>query len=527
MFKNFFKKFFLLALLVATSFFPFTLKSEEQPYFELIIEDEFSQELYGVEHRKIIGKISLNGVLTNQQINYTAANIKENDNLFAVAGDNYDPHGYGASNLRAQTYVVNQRYQHQARVVSGVNGDFFDIRGNNVYGLSSGPHIRDYRTIHEGNTGSTLIGIHDDGSVTIGNPKYTGYEVIVLDDEGSQKKHQIKVDGFNRLPEEGEVTAFFVSEDGPTPIVSPEPKMVFTGIDVKSVEKINRYFGEGKISHVTTKDIDVEHGEFVLMGDAVFAEDLITEKDTVLVQNVLGGIHKGIRNGISGGFVLLKDGEIMSSDNNDVHPRTAVGVKADGTLIFVTVDGRQPPNMAGVDYEQLAHLMKYFGAVDAVNVDGGGSSTMLFYNEEKDYYDTQNSPSDNPMSIRSVSNGLFFMYGNLEPRLPAIPYPDTRDVLDAPTNLYFDENQVLRFNKVDNALYYTLTVDGKRRYKIEDNSFNFDLGYGEYEFELKAFGDFDVYRQSNTEKLTVSIYSSGMLDFIDGLKEYGKRANKS
>ena len=34
--------------------------------------------------------------------------------------------------------------------------------------------------------------------------------------------------------------------------------------------------------------------------------------------------------------------------------------------------------MDGVDYEQLAHLMKYFGAVDAVNLDGGGSTTMLF-----------------------------------------------------------------------------------------------------------------------------------------------------
>ena len=303
--------------------------------------------------------------------------------------------------------------------------------------------------------------------------------------------------------------------------------MVFSGIDVKSVAKINRYFAEGKISHVTNDDIEVKHGEFVLMGDAVFAEGLITEKDTVLVQNVLGGIHKGIRNGISGGFVLLKDGEIMSSDNEDVHPRTAVGVKADGTLFFVTVDGHQPAiEMDGVDYEQLAHLMKYFGAVDAVNIDGGGSTTMLVYNEEKDYYDTQNSPSDNPMSLRAVSNGLFFMYGNIEPRLPAIPYPDTRDVLDAPANLYFDENQVLTFNKVDNALYYTLTVDGKRKYKIEDNSFNFDLDYGEYEFELKAFGDFDLYRQSSSEKIKVSIYSKGMLDFIDGLREYGQRANK-
>ena len=56
---------------------PFSLKGEEQPYFELIIHEDFSQELYGVQHRKIKGQINLNGVLTNQQINYTAANLKE------------------------------------------------------------------------------------------------------------------------------------------------------------------------------------------------------------------------------------------------------------------------------------------------------------------------------------------------------------------------------------------------------------------------------------------------------------------
>lgn len=528
MFKSIFKKSFLLTLLLATCFFPFGLKGEENPYFELRIENDFSQELYGVKHRRINGKISLNGVLTNQQINYTAANLKENENLYAVAADNFAKNGYGASDLRAQAFNINKRYENRAMIVSGVNGDGFDIRGVNVYGMPSGPHISNYRTLNEGYHYRNLIGIHDDGSVTIGPPEYKGYEVIVLDDAGAKKMHEIKVDGFNRLPEEGEVTAFFVNHEGP--IISPEPKMVFRGTDVKAVDMHNntsRYFAEGNFSHVTNEEVEVEIGDFVLMGDAVFAKDLITKTDTVYVENVLGGIHEGIKEGICGGQILLKAGEIIEGRDEDVHPRTAVGVKADGTLMFVTVDGRQPArNMDGVDYEQLAHLMKYFGAVDAVNVDGGGSTTMLFYDEENDYYETQNSPSDNPMSLRSVGNGFFFMYGNIEKPLAPIAYPETRETLEIPKNIYFDESQVLRFSPVDNALYYELTIDGKKKYKTENNSFPFEFGYGQYDLEIKAFGNHELYKQSQTEHFKLGVYSQGMVDLIEGLRGYGKKANK-
>lgn len=528
MYKNIFKKTFLFTLFIVACFMPFSLKGEEQPYFELIIHEDFSRELYGVQHRKIKGQINLNGVLTNQQINYTAANLKEQEDIFVVASDNFSRNGYGASNLRAQAFNINQRFENQAKVVSGVNGDGFDIRGTNVYGMPSGPHISNYRTLNEGYHYRTLIGIHDDGSVTIGPPEYKGYEVIVLDDAGAKKMHQVKIDGFNRLPDEGEVTAFFVNHDGP--IISPDKKMVFKGIDVKAVDmhnKTSRYFAEGKFSHITNDEVLVEVGDFVLMGDAVFAEDLINKTDTVYVENVLGGIHEGIREGICGGQILLEAGEIIEGRDEDVHPRTAVGVKEDGTLFFVTVDGRQPDIfMDGVDYEQLAHLMKYFGAVDAVNLDGGGSTTMLFYDEENDYYETQNSPSDNPLSLRPIGNGFFFMCGNIELPLPPIPYPETREILEVPQNIYFDENQILRFSPVDNATYYELTIDGKRKYKTESNSFQFELDYGQYDLEVKAFGDHELYKQSPTKSLKLGVYSEGMIDLIEGLKEYGRKANK-
>ncbi len=60
------------------------------------------------------------------------------------------------------------------------------------------------------------------------------------------------------------------------------------------------------------------------------------------------------------------------------NPRTLAGVTGTGALLLVTVDGRRPGYSAGVSLPEAARLMRDLGAVDALNLDGGGSSTMVF-----------------------------------------------------------------------------------------------------------------------------------------------------
>ncbi|MEJ7863064.1 MAG: phosphodiester glycosidase family protein [Pyrinomonadaceae bacterium] len=59
------------------------------------------------------------------------------------------------------------------------------------------------------------------------------------------------------------------------------------------------------------------------------------------------------------------------------HPRTAVAKLKDGKFLMVTVDGRQPGTSVGMNLHELAEMLLEFGAVDAMNLDGGGSTTML------------------------------------------------------------------------------------------------------------------------------------------------------
>ena len=59
------------------------------------------------------------------------------------------------------------------------------------------------------------------------------------------------------------------------------------------------------------------------------------------------------------------------------NPRTAAGIMADGTLLFVTVDGRNPTHSVGASIPEMTVLMRDLGAVDAINLDGGGSTATV------------------------------------------------------------------------------------------------------------------------------------------------------
>jgi exopolysaccharide biosynthesis protein len=81
-------------------------------------------------------------------------------------------------------------------------------------------------------------------------------------------------------------------------------------------------------------------------------------------------------------------------------PRTLAGIKANGDLIFVTVDGRSPENSIGVSFHESAELLKALGAVSAINLDGGGSSTMVINGK------LVNQPSDST-GERPIGDGIF------------------------------------------------------------------------------------------------------------------------
>lgn len=113
-----------------------------------------------------------------------------------------------------------------------------------------------------------------------------------------------------------------------------------------------------------------------------------------------------IKFAIGGGSIILKDGEVTSTNINikGNHPRTGIGVNKDNTeLILVTIDGRDS-SFKGVSQEMFGAIMKELGAYHAINLDGGGSTTMAIKPLDQDKAKVVNKPSDG--SERYVVNGV-------------------------------------------------------------------------------------------------------------------------
>ena len=87
-----------------------------------------------------------------------------------------------------------------------------------------------------------------------------------------------------------------------------------------------------------------------------------------------------IRDGCCFGPVLIMNGEINQeayNSNSGLNPRTAIGQRKDGAVVFVCIDGRQASSMGGT-YRDIVDIMIEYGVVNACNMDGGSSSVMLY-----------------------------------------------------------------------------------------------------------------------------------------------------
>lgn len=103
-------------------------------------------------------------------------------------------------------------------------------------------------------------------------------------------------------------------------------------------------------------------------------------------------------NVMTAGPMLLVDGRATPQRDDRTfvtnrHNRTALGVKADGTTVLVVADGRFKHKAEGLSLPELQRLMRWLGCQEAINLDGGGSTTMYVHDRPHD--GVVNYPSDN------------------------------------------------------------------------------------------------------------------------------------
>lgn len=100
-----------------------------------------------------------------------------------------------------------------------------------------------------------------------------------------------------------------------------------------------------------------------------------------------------VKEAIGGSDIIVRNGEVIYPADDYLAPRTAVGIRADGSVVFFVADGRQQPDSCGMLPTQVADTMAALGCVDALALDGGGSSTLVSRREAGSSFEVRNYPS--------------------------------------------------------------------------------------------------------------------------------------
>lgn len=143
----------------------------------------------------------------------------------------------------------------------------------------------------------------------------------------------------------------------------------------------------------------------MIRNDGVAAVGNFSNVDAQNARQAVAGVGPSDMDNVPGTLLVTagqNTGSTARVEPGTRNPRTAAGVSQDGrTLILMVIDGRQPGWSNGVTLAQLADLMIEFGAWDAINLDGGGSSSFV---HDDGTIRTTNRPSDG--QFRAVANHL-------------------------------------------------------------------------------------------------------------------------
>ena len=298
----------------------------------------------------------------------------------------------------------NTRPGHE--VVAAINGDFFMTSPTNEVGLPVSGQVRNDELVLSSHNRASLV-LDENNRPYIDRLTFTG--------RVTSGDHSFALNLVNRMryAYEGIATNqsfLFTRSYGPvTYDGSNSGKMVL----LRPADGDFRWLANG-LEHCVIEDIFDAQGqttipdgkailwlkgtyanqtEWMNVGDVLdisFKLTLNNGPQDVNIHQLVGGSN----------HIIMQNGE-FKEDWAERHPRTAIGFNADSTrLYFVVVDGRHLTS-AGVTLLEMKGIFDALGAVNAVNLDGGGSSCMVVNGE------VLNHPSDGP--VRAVGNGCLLV----------------------------------------------------------------------------------------------------------------------
>ncbi len=305
---------------------------------------------------------------------------------------------------------VERTYDRLSRPIGAINADFGTAAGGPGFGIFIG-HGLVWKLPNRMNLDSEVptrssISWDEEGNYFFGAPRI---EVFLRGPEGSGP---IQLTVVNHPLDNRSNTLFneaFTEDRAPEP---PEGLAAFA-VELDGEEILPNAPVDGTVTAGPDgESLPVGPGRIVIHARESLP-DWVQDGAQVTLDITMPELPGKVIGAIGGGPLILKDGEIVAGERgrqegfgaglyDAIHPRTAIGVMEDrSTLVAMVVDGRQPGYSRGVTLEELAGLLREKGAIAAINLDGGGSSTMVVHGQ------VANSPSDTS-GLRSLTNAILF-----------------------------------------------------------------------------------------------------------------------
>ena len=500
--KKILNKLLCLALIVTFVCFGGIVLAEEKSQvkvlgatFEVVSNVKTVDLGYGITHIKDVAKSSKkeDGELLSQSVNILE--IPSVEDVRIVNWIYSTPTSWTKQTVRAMANDFESKNPGWV-VVAAINGDFFDIDGDdrrlpnqtNGVTVSMGETYRPF-------TNAQTIGFKNDGSSNsmVAGKKFevSAHYLNIYDNDGNVI-YEKEVKHFNEEPSDGEVAIWYTYKDKEGNIVEmtlPEENSFHVKVPVKLLPMTTEnVYAKGQITEVN-KSVEMYYGQFGIQTNNQEIKELLEKGTTIRIQQNVIGDYAECTEITGGGVTLIKDGEAVdNTSNTDTHPRTCVGIRKDGTLIFMTVDGRQAGSgMHGMAYNELSATMLYYGCNEAYNLDGGGSTTMLTRNQFGDF-NVENSPSDGG-NERHDSNSLFVVVPEIYLQVEKV---SDRDVIidckgSTDKNIIVKDIEVTLNGKTKIINSFPYVWDGLENQTSYDISASYKLTYKDIEKKKEIF----------------------------------------
>ncbi len=262
------------------------------------------------------------------------------------------------------------------RVVAAINGDIWNTDDASHTRSPIGLQVRHGELLTAAAKARPTLGFGTDEVARLGDVAVTG---SVTMPDGTTT---LVIDRINKPRRSGDLVLYTRRWGPSTSTLANGAEVVLTGAALPL-----RVAGTwtGTVAKVVKAggDVTIPAGALVLSGHGAAATTIrsLAIGSTVTVSTSVTAGWEDVVEAIGGREWLVEDGAVgirpVSSVTTRVHPRTAVGVRSDGRLLLATVDGRQPGYSVGMTAADLAAMLIAEGAINAIMLDGGGSTTAL------------------------------------------------------------------------------------------------------------------------------------------------------